>query len=276
MVESSAGENGQEQPDTGWTEEHTQRVIQQALELWIQPEIARRQELGSIPRPFELRAAQVIFDPDAEAVEVRLNDEVQIVGQFPAEGPLKKGDIIEVSLETISGLMLTDQDPNAGHLTIHAAGGKWLLAFDFRRNAARIAKHLEVAREFLDAASFSLNHQQFHAFHEALFSAVESMAKSVLLMLPGREIIESKKHSTIARRFNWWGGKLGNIDRRFVELLNTLSDDRAEARYLRGDWAPNSDQAAAMLATAEEMYEVVKEQVPTRYGMSGEEDDGDD
>jgi hypothetical protein len=45
-------------------------IVRQALEFWIDPEIERRREAGKLPDDFALSAAQVIFEPDAEAPDI--------------------------------------------------------------------------------------------------------------------------------------------------------------------------------------------------------------
>jgi len=52
------------------------RFVEQFFELWINPEIERRQKAGSLPKNFALYAAQVIMNFDAPT-EVRLNEEVK-------------------------------------------------------------------------------------------------------------------------------------------------------------------------------------------------------
>jgi hypothetical protein len=44
---------------------------------------------------------------------------------------------------------------------------------------------------------------------------------------------DAKKHGTIHSGINLWG-KLGNVDREFVEMFNKLSKDRESARYTTG------------------------------------------
>lgn len=240
-----------------------QRLIKQTMDLWVEPEIKRRHEADGIPLPLPLSAAQVIFDPDAEVVEIRLNEEVKAVGEIEAEGPVEKGQLLRIEPSKITNLVLTDSDPNAGHITLYAFGPRWVVSFDFRRNASRIKQHLGAAREFLDVASHAREGGKTRAFAENLFAAVELLAKSILLTLPGREILESKRHPTIARRFNRWAGKLGNADPRFAQLLNHLDKIRGSARYLRAEYELSPQEAKEMEETAEEMYSFAEKNCPT-------------
>lgn len=126
--------------------EMAERVIEQAYEFWIGPEIERRQLAGELPEDFALHGAQVVFGMDEGPPEVRLNDQVKAVAEVTAARAIAKGE--QVTEDDIAGykdILLTDADPDAGHITIVAHKGGWVLAFDFRRNASRIAEHGEIA-----------------------------------------------------------------------------------------------------------------------------------
>ena len=58
--------------------EFNRNVVQQFLDLFVTPEIQRRQREEGAERPFRLGRAQIIFFPDGRRPEVRLNDEVNI------------------------------------------------------------------------------------------------------------------------------------------------------------------------------------------------------
>jgi hypothetical protein len=47
------------------------------MDFWINPEIERSREAGTLPEDFALSAAQVILDPGADELQVRLNEEVK-------------------------------------------------------------------------------------------------------------------------------------------------------------------------------------------------------
>jgi hypothetical protein len=57
-------------PEEGW-----RRAFQQMWDLFVQPEVDRRDKLHLLPADFDLSAAQVIFPP-GEPLFVRLNEEV--------------------------------------------------------------------------------------------------------------------------------------------------------------------------------------------------------
>src|SRR5262245_351669 len=106
-------------------------TLNQVFELWVTPEVQRRQAAGTLPKPFGFRCAQVVMNVGAGAPEVRLNDEVKAVmlGK-PRRKDLKKGDAVYWDdLSSIDGIELTDADPNAGHVTIIRHEGKWFMQF---------------------------------------------------------------------------------------------------------------------------------------------------
>jgi HEPN domain-containing protein len=247
-------------------EAFAKNLMQDVLDLWINPEIERRRESGTLPDDFAVRRAQVIMNIDAHAPEVRFNEEIKALARARAARAIDAGEeVTEADLEGIEDIVLTDQDPNAGHLTMMLFKGHWIIAFDFRYNAGRVACTVGAAREFLDSAAYSaLERNQMHAFAENLFGATELMAKGMLLLLPDEKIVKGKGHGLISSKYNWWG-KMGNTDPRYVKLLNRLSNLRSTARYLQGDYSLDNYEGKEMLDTAEDMYKDLRNRAPERY-----------
>jgi uncharacterized protein (UPF0332 family) len=238
-----------------------QRVVEQAFEFWINPEIEKRRADGSLGDDFELRAAQVIFEPDAPPY-ARLNDEARAIMNVRAARDIEKGELItHGDIHGIESVRLTDADPNAGHITLILRPGGWHVSFDFRYNAERIAEHQQTARQFLDTARSALERNAFAAFVENLWAAVELMAKGMMLSTPDDGLMKSKKHTYVSSRFNM-GRKMGHVDPRHTELLNKLTRERESARYAAGELDLTADEARERLAIAEEMYEVVERERP--------------
>jgi len=48
------------------------------MDIFITPEVMRRQAIGELPQPVDLRAAQIIFYPDGKKPTVRINSEVKL------------------------------------------------------------------------------------------------------------------------------------------------------------------------------------------------------
>lgn len=200
---------------------------------------------------------------------MRLNDEVVVVlrGRTRRASVDLGEEIPEQDIDDIDAILLTDKDPNAGHLTLIAHKGRWLLSFDFRRNAARIAETISAAREFLSAAELALAKGYQRPFCDLLFAASELTAKAELLELPGRELLKSRRHSLIGARYNKWG-KLGNTSPEYVSLLNRLTKLRESARYLQRDFNLSDEDAQNMLQTARDALQRVESSAPTRFPTS--------
>jgi hypothetical protein len=238
------------------------RTLQQLFEIWINPEIEKRKAAGTAPSA--LHMVQVIMEPGRENI-VRLNEEVKGVALVRATKAVNAGDPISGSeIANFEAFELTDEDPNAGHITAIAAGdGAWHLSFNFRYNTARIEQLVAVANEFLAAARFSLSENRGHAFIDNLFSAVELMAKAWLIDMPDDKLLNAKTHGTIKARFNKHS-QWGRTDRAFVELYNRLAGMREPARYVAEAWTFDATAAAAMMATAEQMQRDLDARRPRR------------
>lgn len=242
-------------------------LFKQSLEIWINPEVERRQQAGLLSNGFVLNAAQIIWTADGSP-EVRLNEEVRAVMRFRAARALKSGEhITEDDIADIHDVELTSQDANAAHETIIRHRGCWWIKWDCRYNASRVADHLDVAREFLDAAAFSLQKGNLHAFVENLFAVAELLAKGQLLLLPDAALLKAKKHAAIRVPYNHWG-KLGNTDLRFTDLLNRATRLRECARYLRTPMKLDMAEAKQMLRVAEEMFEALRARAPQRRAIA--------
>ena len=244
-------------------EQIKEAVVRQAMDFWIDPEIERRSAAGTLPEDFALSAAQVIFS-DAEIPEVRLNEEVKAAVLVEANRDVVAGE--EITADDIAAykdIILTDDDPNAGHITIVPYQGHWGLAFDFRRNAAHIGAHVEAARQFLDTAAWARQEEKIGPFVDNLFSATELMAKGLLIWMPDEKLLKGRSHGALHQRFNQ-ERKMDNVDARFAKLLNDLGALRRPARYLARDFTLSDEQMDEMLTVAKEMHAALEASRPVR------------
>jgi hypothetical protein len=209
------------------------RALKHAFQLWFEPELKRRASEGRIGKGFSVWAVQVVMNLDADPV-VRINEEVR--GAFVARAgkvgsKAKPGEILLLrDLSQIESVELTDEDPNAGHLTAIVHHGRWHMFFDFRYNAGRIENLLKAADEFIAAATASAARGHAIATIDNLYDAVQLMAKSFLLTTPERAALESKTHGFIETRYNRQA-KLGNVEPSSADLLNRLARLRPQTRY---------------------------------------------
>jgi len=258
-------------PGSGSDEaQFTITVLRNAFDVWFEPEIKRRQEAGTLPKPFSLWAAQVLMELGKSPV-IRFNDQIRGVLKARADSdtklPIQQGSELRLAdLGEIVGLQLTGEEANAGHLTAIFHKGTWYLLFDFRYNAARIARHLEVAEQFLSAAETALAKRHRNASLENLYAAVELTAKCYLLMLPDERLLAKTRHRFVATEFNRHGGQHGNVDASFVDLLNRLAAIRTKARFPDEPFEATESDIGAWLTTARSMLADLDSRRPRRYG----------
>jgi hypothetical protein len=242
-----------------------QQLLQQAFQVFFNPEIERRREAGLIDTSFGISVAQVVFNED-ERWEVRFNDEVD--GHIEAVAPVEIDAGQEVMMSMIGEIKafdLTEDDPNAAHITVFYRGEQdgWLIVSDLRFNATLAGDHIDAAREFFEAAERALEANALRVFSENLLAATELTAKAALLSVPVEGTRTTKSHRFIHSAYNWHA-RLGNAEPRYVRVFNQLHGLRRKARYLHGVFDLRPDDAAEMLAVAREMLADVDAHLPKR------------
>lgn len=239
-------------------EEFGRRVFEQFMDLFVTPEVKKRQETGELDKPLDLRAAQIIFFPDGRKPQVRINSEVRAIAKVKFKpGILKKPrePVFEHELEGLGEINLTEEDdPNCGYATLIRISGRWTIAFDFRYNRALSKKHIETARQFYESADFSFNQRNWSPFIDNLFSAAELSAKSMLLSMPHPNLGKRERHKAIQIRYNEFAD-VGPVEPTYRDTFNKLSGLRDRARYLKGDISISEDEARRLLDVVKSMIE---------------------
>jgi len=216
------------QSATSFDDEAQKRIVNQAFELWINPEIERRANAGLLQVPVELYMAQVVW-PDDKSISVRLNEEVKGVAWTRMGRPIEKGDPVLVSdLSGFAGFELEDDELDFAHMTLMFNGHGWAVSFNFLRKRARAQALLEKADQFLVAAKDAFGRNHSAVVVENLYGACELSSKADLLtsMMVDDDTNHRAIHSAINQQ-----GKLGNVDGAFVSLFNRLSRLRPFFRY---------------------------------------------
>ena len=236
--------------------EGIRRFVSQVMEMWVLPEVRRRQEAGELPKPFGLRAAQVVFDPDRQRPVVRLNEEVRALADMRLKHGIQRGvgePVMLGEIEEIRDMQLCqEEDKDCGHITLVLQGNHGTISFDARMNKDLARRHIAVARDFLETARTCLAQRKWAPFADTLFSAAELLAKATLLSVAARELRKKETHRRIHTKLNWWA-RLGNVDQRFKETFNKLAGLRPGARYLKSDFSLPEKEAEELLATVQEM-----------------------
>jgi uncharacterized protein (UPF0332 family) len=216
-------------------EEIKERVFQHLMNIWINPEIERRKLSGEFGNNFLLLRAQVVFSLDNGRNYVRINNEVKAVVTCKINKSKNKGDTVyEGDVGNIEKIELTDEDFNRAHVTLLLFKNNWIVSFDFRYNKKRIQEHIEAAREFFESAKDNLSKKRLRPFFEDAFASAELSAKSILLTLPDKKILEGRDHPARLSKFSSWAN-LGNVNIEFSNTLFKLNSLRDSARYLHSE-----------------------------------------
>lgn len=223
------------------------------------PEVVRRQEIGELPKPLDLRAAQIVFYPDGKNPTVRINSEVKAVAKMKLKAGIEKnfGDpVFSNELDGLEELTLSNKDsPDCGHVTLLKLNGTWMMAFDFIYNKALAKKTIETAKEFIEAAEFSFSRHHWSAFADNLFSAAELLAKATLLATwPDPKFREKTTHSAIHSRYNRFA-HLGNINPTHADTFNKLSIMRYPARYSKEEFALSENEGQSLIQGIQSMLD---------------------
>ncbi|MGV8856286.1 MAG: hypothetical protein ACOH2L_16785 [Devosia sp.] len=203
------------------------RATDQMMDLYIVPEIKRRQAAGLLPQPLELRVAQVLFTPDG--VKVRINDELRgLVMVRPGREVSQSDPVYYRDLGEVVAYEPPEEERDFGHFTLINTGEGWRLLFDFRQNRSTALRLVAKAEQFIRCSELALAEALAAPFSDLLFSASELLAKAQLIS--GVLDKGAKTHKAIHTSLNNWN-KLGNTRGDFVALFNDLSNGRADARY---------------------------------------------
>jgi hypothetical protein len=174
-----------------------QALYDQAMDLWVHPEIKERHQKGMIATlPFVLKAAQIIFGVDG-SYKVRLNGEVKgkIIGKYTRA--IKAGEA--VTYNDVENLHLAERDPkdlDFGHITLISQGdNKWSISFDFNYGVENSKGYLNLGKEYLGQAKKALNSSRRTSLVLAT-TAGENLMKARLATSPLIEL-KTKTHAGV-------------------------------------------------------------------------------
>jgi HEPN domain-containing protein len=249
-----------------------QRTFDDLMRLFVVPEIERRQATGEAPKPFPLRAAQVLLHPQAGKRTVRLNEEVKAhLGAKLRDGVVKQpGDLVywHEFADVAKVELAEDDDPDCGHVTMLLIDGRWIVSFDFVYHKATSRKHVDVAAQFFRSAEAALARSDWAAFVDTLFSAAELAAKAWLVLLSDSRFARKTSHREIQERYKQHSEL--NVEPAFIAALNKLSGWRDRLRYLHGDLEITADEASELLRTVEAMLADARDRIPMRRARSAD------
>jgi len=237
------------------SEEIGGKIFQQVMDIWVKPELEKREFKEDI----EIKKIQIIFSLN-KGNTVRFNNEVKAIIEAKAKRDIKKGEVVyEKDVGEINNIKLTEEDIDCAHITLLLFQRRWIISFDSRYNKDKATKHLEASKEFYESAKENLEKNRLRAFFENAFASAELSAKSVLLSLPDKKILNGRNHKERLDKF-WSWADLGNVKIEFSETLSKLSGLRDSARYLYSEDYKNEDPKK-ILEILEEMIKFAEEDI---------------
>lgn len=208
------------------------RIIEQAFQQWINPEMEKRKREGKLPSgKIKFRAAQILFSVGGQPL-VRINNEVRAVVEAKVKKSMKKGEkVFEKDIESIRAFHLIDEEKDFGHITIVKLTKGWFVGFSFIYDVSKSKKLYDIAIEFMKSAHSDLENKRHRSFIASLYVAAENLAKARLYLLPDKEIRKSKKHGTVHGKVNIYSRSDSIIKVRQKKAFNLLHSLRDAARY---------------------------------------------
>jgi len=231
-------------------------AIKHVIEIYIIPEIERRQDEGRLPKPASFTAAQVIFYPDGRKPDIFLDSEVKarFLLKAKTETKLVLGDHYSPNdFESIKAVEPSEElNKDAGYITLIHLGNIWFLSFDLRYNKELSNRIVHTADQFIQSAELSIEEELWASTVDLLFSASELLAKAILLSLPDPVIRKTKTHGTIKSRFNQFT-QFDQLSHKYSHLYNKLFNLRDRARYLEGDFTFTREEAMECILILKQM-----------------------
>ncbi len=241
-------------------EEIGQKVFQQVIDLWINPEIERRKKLGIIKKSFILSKIQIIFSLERGFNKVRFNEEVKATAEIKVNRRIEKGEAVtENDVDEIRNIKLLDDDKNCAHITLIKFKDRWIIAFDSRYHKKLRAEYIKASKEFYEGALDSLKRGRLRVFYDNAFSSAELCVISILLGWLKKDIIDNKKHH---QRYNVFKEfiSIGNGKAIYSDTLKELGGLRKSARYLASNLYQQED-FKKISSTLKEMIEFAEESI---------------
>ena len=263
-LSAHTGRNGLDGPQPHASEHETQGWVQDWVDRWIVPELRRRREAGLIPEgQHPLSKVQVIFEPDGTH-KVRINEEVLLVvrGDFQPGRELSVGGELYLDDLDVTDQSLTDQDPDAAHVSLFFMREGWLILADHRYNATTAQTRLGSAPEFLDTAREAMAADSLHVAGDVLFSGVELCAQTVLLLTN----TVRDKHPGVKAQFNRLHSD-GLVPADHKDLLREAHDLRLKARYRPDEPLDPGYIGGGLFDRAEAMWTQLYEVAPKRVAL---------
>ena len=237
-------------------EQGQRRNFEQMMNIFVIPEMKRRQESGKIPKLFNLWATQIIFLKKLKPI-IRLNTECKILFTAKVEDGCFKEKGLEIRMnhiESVDDIKVTGGDGNKKHFSMVRIRDIWYYTFNFGYNKQRAKDIFKSAKEFYFSAKNDYRSKRWRPFISNICTTSELLAKSQLIQLP--HIEDFKTHGYLQSEYNKWY-KLGNVESEYRELLNEVFELRDKARYSESEFKISESKAKNFLSHATSMLNYI-------------------
>ncbi len=227
------------------------KFFKNLMDIFVWPEVARRQAVGQLPAPFGLERFQILMWADeGRKPQVLLNEEVTIIAHVKLAAPdliAADGSVPLAAIERVNRIAPVNE-PNAAHATFFQLNGSYHLVCDFTYNRARATDCLVRAEEFFAGAQSEINAGRLSTCVELLWSCAELAATAILLTVPDPDMLTKKSQNHKVRREKFEAhGKLNFPGH--ASLVKATEVHRAPARYLEGE-VPSEGDLRGLLENA--------------------------
>ncbi len=220
-----------QQPDT---ERSESGLFRRFMDLFVLPDVRRRQECGASPRPLVLAKFQILFSADGSRPLVRLNEEVKTCARVKLkEGVTKRKDepVRKDEIEAIEYMDLPPDERDHAHFTAIDWDGVWLVSCNSVYNRGTAKQMVDLGQQFWEAARSALDRGHLRVFADNLFSAAELAARaSVLCWFPDVRFKAKANHAGVITRYGQYA-KAGNASK---ERLARERPENAESEAKMG------------------------------------------
>ena len=206
-------------------EEIGNNFFQQCKDVWIIPEMLKRQRMGWSEK--EVWSAQIILFPNRKPL-VRLNTQTKIKIKLKDGSVVDGVDIKKTARDKIMVLILEEPIKDTASVYLILTNESWITKFDFRYYRDTAKEHITVAKEFFESAKENLAKERFRPFYEECW-AVAELLSACNFLLTGFKY--DSHHKNMEYMKSW--ANLGNVKLEFSETLEKLWKLRSSARYLK-------------------------------------------
>jgi len=229
------------------TQEDLKRTFQQIVDLWIIPEVNKRQQKGW--REDIIWAAQIILVPNRKPL-IRLNNQVDVKVRVKVNRNIKKGEaVFHKDISEINEIIIEKTIKDSAYIILMLFNNKWTIKFDFRYFKETVKEYIGAAREFYESAEENLFKKRFRPFYEECWATAEILSACNFLLI-GQKY--DKHYKNIEKMKSW--AELGNVEIEFSEVLEKLYKLRNSARYMKSEYFKKED-AIKIIDILKDMFE---------------------